>query len=97
MTPDETLKVLLKQGRGIEPRPGFEAAVWSRIHAAEPVLVSGWRGWVTPLALAAGIVLGIGLGLIVPASGKRVIKSPAMVQNGSLTGAYLMLASGGDH
>ncbi len=34
MTPDEKLKVLLKQGRGIEPRPGFEEAVWTRIHAA---------------------------------------------------------------
>ncbi len=97
MTPDEKLKVLLKQGRGMEPRPGFEAAVWTRIHAAEPILVSGWRSWATPLAMAAGIIFGIGLGLIVPSSGKSVITSPAMVQNGSLTGAYLMLASGGDH
>ena len=97
MTPDEKLKVLLKLGRGIEPRQGFEAAVWTRIHAAEPILVSGWRGWATPLAVAAGIMFGIGLGLIVPSSGKSVRTNPASVQNGSLTSAYLMLASGGDH
>jgi hypothetical protein len=96
MTPDETLKVLLKQGRGIEPRPGFEAAVWTRIHAAEPILVSRWQGWATPLAMAAGIMFGIGLGLIVSSAGKGIKANTALVQNGSLTGAYLLLASGGD-
>jgi len=96
MTPDEKLKVLLKLGRGIEPRQGFEAAVWTRIHAAEPILVSGWRGWATPLAMAAGIMFGIGLGLIVPSAGKGIKANIALVQNGSLTGAYLLLALGGD-
>jgi hypothetical protein len=81
----------------MEPRPGFEAAVWTRIHATEPILVPRWRGWATPLAMAAGMMFGIGLGLIVPASGKSVRTNPASVQNGSLTSAYLMLASGGDH
>jgi hypothetical protein len=97
MTPDEKLNDLLKQGRGIEPRPGFEAAVWTRIHTTEPVSVQGWRNWVIPLALAAGLVAGIGLGLLFPAAGKPASTNPSIVQNGSLTGAYLMLASGGDH
>jgi hypothetical protein len=46
--------------------------------------------------MAAGIMFGIGLGLIVSSAGKGIKANTALVQNGSLTGAYLLLASGGD-
>jgi len=97
MTPDQKLNALLKEARGLETSPGFEAAVWRRLHAGEPVPVKHWRGWVIPLALAAGLTAGVGLGLLFPAAGKGVKGNASLVQNGSLTGAYLMLASGGDH
>jgi hypothetical protein len=96
MTPDERLNALLKAGPGLEPSPGFEGAVWRRLHAEEPVQVKYLRGWVMPLALAAGLIAGIGVGLLFPAPGIAVPKAAALGQNGSLTQAYLMLASGGD-
>lgn len=97
MTPDQKLDSLLRAVPKLEPGPGFEAAVWRRLRAREPVPVQAWGGWVIPLALAAGLVAGIGFGLLFPGPGKTAGATPAVVQNGSLTGAYLMLASGGDH
>lgn len=97
MTPDQKLNALLKEGAGLEPSPGFEEAVWRRVHAVEPVPVKDWRGWAIPLALAAGLTAGIGIGLLFPAAGKGVKTNTTLGHNGSLTGAYLMLASGGDH
>jgi len=94
MTPDDKLNAVLKQSKGIEPGPGFEQRVWSRIHTAKPVPVQRWREWVAPLAVAAGIMLGIGLGLLIPANGKAASGDVILARNGSLTGAYLALSSG---
>ncbi len=97
MSPDEQLNTLLHQGKGVEPRPGFEQAVWSRIHAAEPATASRWGAWVVPVAVAAGIMIGLGLGVLFPAARPYQGPQAMLVRNGSLTGAYLVLASGGDH
>lgn len=97
MSRDDRLNDLLKQARGIEPRPGFEEAVWSRIRAEGTARVGAWRGWIAPLALAAGLVAGIGLGLLFPVTGNTAGRTPPVASAGSLTGAYMMLASGGDH
>ncbi len=97
MTPDEQLSSLLKQCRGIEPSPGFEDAVWRQLHTAPLAPVSGWRSWMIPLAVAAGVMLGIGIGFIFPAGRMTAPSNTAMVNGGSLTGAYLAFTSGGDH
>lgn len=98
MTPDEKLNALLKQVGGLEPNPEFENAVWRRIHTASTVFVPAWwQSWLVPVAVAAGIMLGIGVGLIFPAKAGPRTAAPALVHQGSLTGAYMMLASGGDH
>ena len=97
MTPDEQLNSLLKQCRGIEPSPGFEDAVWKKIHAAQSVPVSGWRSWMIPLAVAAGLMLGIGIGFVFPVGRMTAPSTTAMVNGGSLTGAYLALSTGSDH
>lgn len=95
MTPDEKLSALLQTTRGLEPSPDFENAVWDRIHTADRVAVRGWRDWSVPLALAAGLLLGIGMGVFFPASGKTSQASPTLAHSGSLTSAYMMLAAGG--
>ena len=97
MSPDEQLNTLLHQSKGVEPRPGFEQAVWSRIHAAEPLPASAWGTWVFPVAVAAGIMIGLGLGFLLPATRPDQGPQTMLVRNGSLTGAYLALISGGDH
>lgn len=97
MLPDEQLNGLLQEVKGVEPRPGFEQAAWSRIHAAEPLPASAWGRWVFPVAVAAGIMIGLGLGFLLPAARPDQGPQTMLVRNGSLTGAYLALISGGDH
>ncbi|MEI8352701.1 MAG: hypothetical protein WCG36_10385 [bacterium] len=96
MTPDEKLNSLLKQCKGIEPGPGFESAVWRRLHAAQPLPMPVWRARITLLAVAAGFLIGLGLGVMFPPGGKAGTTRAAMIRNGSLTGAYLALSLGGD-
>lgn len=97
MLPDDQLDTLLKQGGRVEVRSGFEQAVWSRIHAAGTVSVPGWRREVMSLAIAAGVMIGLGLGFLFPVPSHDQGTRPMLVHNGSLTGAYLALVSGGDH
>lgn len=97
MKTDGKLDQLLKQSRTLAPRAGFEDVVWSRIRATEPVRHEwGTGSWLA--AMAASLVLGIGLALLIPA---RPITQEGggvtLVRTGSLTGAYLAMSSGGNH
>ena len=96
MTPDDQLNSLLKQCKDIEPSPGFEGAVWNKLHTAQPLPFSAWRSWMTPLAVAAGLMIGIGVGVMFPAGDRSGTVNGAIFRNGSLTGAYMALSSGGD-
>ena len=96
MTPDDQLNSLLKQCRDIEPSPGFEGAVWNQLHTAQPLPFSVWRTWMTPLAMTAGLMIGIGVGVMFPSGDRSGTANVAIVRNGSLTAAYMALSSGGD-
>jgi hypothetical protein len=71
---DDQLHRLLQQWREIEPAANFEAQVWRRIRQPAPAWADWLRAWVPrpavalPVAVAAGVVIGIGSGLFsVPA------------------------------
>ena len=106
---DRRLSDVLRQWRGPEPGPGFEADVWRRL-AVHSEVSSGptwpglsWSGWLDfqpARAAAAAILVGIlaGLGsaafLSPPEADPWASLAPAL--NGqSLAGAYLAMASGG--
>ena len=99
MTPDEQLDALLKQGRILEPAAGFDEAVWRRIRGAAPVAAreKGDSWWAFPLALAASVLIGIGLGTLFPEARDGHAPMVPIARHGSLTGAYIALATGGDH
>jgi hypothetical protein len=104
---DERLSTLLHEWKGIEPRADFEAAVWRRIRADQAAdrgrrrILEAWREWLDPLpawvnvaAAAAGIVVGIGMGLSTPAApGGRQADEP-LLHSQTLAGSYLAMATG---
>jgi len=72
---DDQLRRLLQQWREIEPTANFEAQVWRRIRQPVPSWADWLRAWVPrpawawPVAIAAGVVIGIGSGMFsTPAS-----------------------------
>ncbi len=103
---DERLSALLQQWKSVEPQANFEAAVWRRIRADQVVdrgswrFVETWREWLAPLpawvnvAAAAGIVVGVGMGLSTPAApGGRQADEP-LLHSQTLAGSYLAMATG---
>ena len=97
MNGDNKLDALLRQGRVIEPRAGFEQAVWSRINTTGRERKIWWSGWVVPVAVAAGLLIGLGLAVRFPATSTNSAAPGMLVRNGSLTGSYLALVGGGAH
>ncbi len=100
----DKLKDGLAHWRGIEPRPGFEDRVWSRIEAMdiEPVrkwhpadLVRGWTAfqpvYVRAAALLIGGFLGLTLTLNIPSPAQAHGDAPNVLRSGSISGAYAQL------
>ncbi len=102
---DERLSAFLMQWKGVEPKIDFEAAVWCRIRASQSVGHRQWghvRAWSAGFApfpawaytVAAGIVLGIGLGIASPGvRGGRETDNP-LLHSRTLTGSYLAMTTG---
>ena len=101
------LRAVLQAWPTPEPRIGFEATVWRRIHPAaagtrpipERSHVLGWlayrSAWVNALAAAAGIAVGVGLA--VAGSGDQAGRRghDALLHPQTLAGSYLTLVNGG--
>lgn len=104
MNPDEKLNALLKMSRGIEPSPGFEDGVWRRIHAASAANVKGvssfrdWLlprpAWVTALAAAASIMIGMMAGFSAPHSPGSLHASGLLLRSQTLAGSYVAMSTG---
>lgn len=97
MGSDEQVDRVLRQSRGVEPSPGFEDAVWRRIRAERGSPVVRTAFGVVPVAVAAGCLVGLGLGLMLPVSRHQAPSHSILAREGSLTGAYIAMASGGQH
>jgi hypothetical protein len=100
----DKLSNVLRQWEGMEPEPGFRERVWKRINSDSAVeetaskTGTGSDGtfeseWFLPLAAAAMLVLAVGIGLLT--SGNRGAADGAMAHPGTLTGAYVQMAAGG--
>jgi hypothetical protein len=104
---DERLHALLRRWQGVEPRAGFEAAVWRRIRSApgeEPqarpfAAIRAWfapqPAWVNAVAATAGIAAGVLVALSAPGTrDSRQIAAP-LLHSQTLAGAYLTMVTGG--
>lgn len=107
---DARLSARLKEWRGVEPRPDFEAMVWQRVAAttAETAPVQGWfaawrewldvqPAWVAAAALLMGILTGAGTALSLAQApvAQSTISAPAL-HGPTLADAYLSMISGGN-
>lgn len=99
--PRDGLEELLGQWRSLEPRPGFEEAVWARLRArpaVAPVTVAP-ASWARPAWLAAAAGIGILLGAGVATATVRTAR-PAetahadLLGPGTVAGAYLAMSNG---
>jgi hypothetical protein len=96
---DEHLTALLQEWQGIKPGANFEAEVWAKIrHTSQPHIRERVRpssAWANALAMAAGLVLGVGLAFTAPSTHERTHGDSSLLQTHTLTGSYLALAAGG--
>jgi hypothetical protein len=87
----DPLKESLAAWRDIEPRPGFEDAVWRRIERQPaPPRHAWWPVWAT----AAGIATGVLVGLAVTVPHRARANDFAMLAPSSVAGSYVHLVSG---
>ena len=105
---DGRLSALLDQWKSIEPQANFEAVVWRRIRAASApeqqplpvaIILRDWfvprSAWVNAAAVAAGILVGVGLAFFAPAArGGRHANEP-LLHAQTLAGSYLTMVTGG--
>ena len=103
---DERLSAVLREWKGVDPRAGFEAAVWRRIGAG----VTEARGfsliriirdrilpqpaWATALAATAAILIGVWAGLSLPAMRDSRQTVEPLLQTNTLAGSYLAMVAG---
>lgn len=105
--PDEPLSALLRQWQGVEPAPGFEAAVWRRLRPAPAERpASAWDPWFAVLlphpvwagAAAVLIALATGLASGIALPGRAYADAGgthALLHPRTLMGTYVALAEGG--
>lgn len=104
---DERLSSLLREWKGVEPRPSFEATVWRRIRAAsapESHALSGlWllREWCTPrmawvgaMTVALSILTGVGAGFSTPRTHHAREAADPLLHPQTLAGSYLTMVAG---
>ena len=105
---DKRLSALLQGWKGLETHLSFEAAVWRRLRAASapeqraiPAVTTlrDWfvprSAWVNAAAVAAGILVGVGLAFFAPAArGGRHANEP-LLHAQTLAGSYLTMVTGG--
>lgn len=104
---DKRLRALLMQWKGVEPQADFEAAVWRRIRVAQgndqglkPIL-EACREWLAPLppwvnvaAAAAGIIVGVGVGLINSRAPDGRHGVEPLLHPQTFAGSYLAMTTG---
>jgi anti-sigma-K factor RskA len=106
-TGDERLSALLQQWKSVEPQADFEAAVWRRIRADRAAdrdrrrFGETWREWLDPLpawvnvaAVAAGIVVGVGMAFSAQPSHVGRQTNDPLLHSQTLAGSYLAMATG---
>lgn len=104
---DERLKTLLQAWKCAEPPGNFESNVWRRIRAGQPVeerrypaltVLQDWLAprpvWTSLLAAAAGILLGIGLGIAMPGRPHPGHDTGPLLNSRTLAGSYLTMMGG---
>jgi len=105
---DESLSALLEHWKGMEPRDNFEAGVWRRIHTASLLERRGvtvaeflrdWLlpqpAWVTGLAAALAVLVGIWAGISAPATRDGRQANEPLLHAQTLAGSYLAMMAGG--
>ena len=106
MMTDRSLDDLLRKSARLEPGGAFEDQVWRRIRAGEAMTrAPQWLLWPLPLrtlwasavAVAASIILGVGMALMVPAAHQGQDGVSAMIHTGTLADTYLAMSAGGTH
>lgn len=102
---DDELHALLGCWPGVQPEPGFDAAVWRRIRmcrqpgtAGISTMLEALRvlpAW--PMAVAASVLLvfGMWLGGLVPRGPRHSEINHPLLHPRTVAGAYLSLATGG--
>lgn len=104
---DVRLGDLLRKWHSIEPKANFETAVWRGIHTATapgqrrfPALTTlrDWfaprPAWVNAMAVAAGIVVGVGLAFSTPTVGDGRQADEPLLHSQTMAGSYLALVTG---
>lgn len=104
---DARLTTVLREWKAVEPRGSFELDVWRRIretsaaerqHRSAVTLLREWlaprHAWAGPIAAAAGIVVGIGLGISLPAMHAGHGAHEPLLLSQTVAGSYLALVAG---
>ncbi|MFH0907333.1 MAG: hypothetical protein V1929_01035 [bacterium] len=96
----DPLKKALATWRDIEPRQGFEDAVWRRIEARPEQAASPFRAFIELLtarpawAACAGVAAGVLIGLALTGRPASASEQFALLGSDSLASNYIQLATG---
>ena len=99
-TENDPLKRVLSTWRDIEPRQGFEDAVWQRIEALPEQSTSPLRAFIELLtaqpawAACAGVAAGLIIGLALSGRPMAAPDQFALLGSDSLAASYIHVAAG---
>ena len=102
-TEHDPFKKVLSTWRDIEPRQGFEDAVWHRIEAQPEPAASPFRTFIELLtaqpawAACAGVVAGLIIGLALVGRPMTAPDQFALLGSDSIASSYIHIATGGPH
>ena len=104
---DARLSALLREWKVGEPKANFDAAVWRRIRVASTPesqavpATANWRdwlfprvAWVTAMAVALGVVVGVWAGFHAPGVRNEHEGAGPLLQHRTLAGSYLVMVTG---
>jgi hypothetical protein len=104
---EERLNASLREWRGVDPSPHFEAMVWRRIRAVSANEPFGSRiarilldtilphpVWATALAATVAILLGVSAGLAASPGQDHYQAAGPLLHSQTLAGSYLAMTAG---